>query len=255
MTHRQVDVGELGLSRETHLPQRGAGGHALAGLHHDAAARHVAVLGLPTAAVIDEHAVAALPPLHVAVGQEHALRFAVAAAKHLSRRRRQHPHALALRDHVGKAEIHAVVLVVDEGAAGVVARAGAGIMVDVLLDHAGLAYDAVEGQAQLHARLLLRGRRRRDRHAGREDEVQHAAHPCSLQSLKHRPGPIRCPMAAKVVSYGTALSRTGTQSAMKYLDIMRPPVDARPNAARAVGRRHKLVPSGVGVIGSEGTSI
>ena len=60
---RHVQVREFRLSREADRADPLARAHAGAPPHRNAAALHVAVLGMPPAAVVDAHAVAAFPAL------------------------------------------------------------------------------------------------------------------------------------------------------------------------------------------------
>ena len=122
----------------------------IAGLHRQAALRHVAILGLPAIAVIDHRAVAAfavVDALAAAFRDRHVL-DPVADAQHLAVGRREHLHPGLLRRHGGKADIGAVMALIGQRSALVILRGGRRIAVDIMLDEAGPADLAGHRQAQ-----------------------------------------------------------------------------------------------------------
>ena len=161
--------------------------HEFADLHCDAAFAQMRVLDFPAAPLVDHDRVARLAAgdgclayrAHVDVVH------AVALRAHSSWRRGKYgdtsPHGRDIR----QAYVRALVPVVTEVAASIIARAAAGIVVDVILHHARGADPAVEREGELH-RVGLRRARPGQRHR-RCLQQQHA-------NSSHR----ACPVPANV---------------------------------------------------------
>ena len=136
-----MEMRELGQAGQADLPDAVAGPQTVAGPHRDAALRHVAVLGLPAVAVIDHGAVAAFDVLDriLARRRDRDVRHAVADAQHRAGGRGQYVDARLLGGHRRDPEIRPVMALIGQSAAPVVPRGGRRVLVDVMLDEAGLA--------------------------------------------------------------------------------------------------------------------
>lgn len=136
------------------LPAR----HAIARRDRDRAFAHVAILAGPPVVVVDQHAVAALARRDVLRVRrpDRDVRHAVAHVDDAARRRGLHGDAGAHGGQRGNAEIGAAVPVVAHRPAGVILPARAGVAIDEVLDDAGLAQPAVDGQVEFEL-LRLRG--------------------------------------------------------------------------------------------------
>src|SRR5262245_2573888 len=136
-----MDMGKDGIAGEPDLTEPGAYGYAVAGTDDDAAELHVTVLRFPAVAVIDDDAVAAFPVLDAGfvIRVCTVVRHAVAHAHDLARRGGEDPDAVRHGEQRRDADVDAVMSVVSLAAAAIVPRRRAGIAVEVVLDHAGLA--------------------------------------------------------------------------------------------------------------------
>ena len=146
---------------KTDHPETIARLHALAGVHGDAAATQVRVLRLPAIAMVDYHGVA-----RFAAGHALAVVHAVANRAHTTRRRSKHRDARSVEGAIDDAEIGALVTVVGEEAAAVIARTRARVAVDVVLHDARGAHVARERQRQ--GRRGPAARRQERERGGRE---------------------------------------------------------------------------------------
>ncbi len=105
----------------------------------------------------DDDAVSALLSGH-ATEAEHAhvhIGHTVAHRLDDAGRGRQHRYALLLRGHRGNTQIDAVVPVICHRAAAVIFHTGRRIMIEILLDEAGLAEFAIERQCEAESVLLF----------------------------------------------------------------------------------------------------
>ena len=157
-------MGELRAPREADQPESGAHRHAVAAFHLHRALAHVAILGLPAAAVINPHAVAAVLPAEVHARDIGLILNPVPHADDRSGGGSNHPHTRPHRLERGQGEICAAMAVIGEVAAGEIPHAVAWVTVSILLDIAGLVQGAVHWQTDLD---ITRGGRK-----GRRDEDQ-----------------------------------------------------------------------------------
>ena len=178
-----MDVREHGLARLADQPQHGAGFDPLSWGHDDASLAHMAVLADPTAAVVEDHAVAAFAigdggiaaPLNPGIGHF------VAHPLHRARGRGDHSDALTHGHQVGDPDIGALVAVVAQQPAGMVARERAGIPVDVVLDETDRPHFTVDGQAEPRAGFLgCGGGGEYQRH--RDHEIEPSVHPSFVRA-------------------------------------------------------------------------
>ena len=135
----------------------------------------MAVLRLPAALVADSDAVAAIAPLQLrrAVPALQDVGHLVTQPQHHAGSGGEDVDPFALPRDRWQPEIGALVRVVAQRTAGEIGGLGAGIGIDIVLDHAVLAGSAVDRQGEAEGRLL---REDRGRSQGKgEGETGHVA--------------------------------------------------------------------------------
>ena len=168
-------MGELGQARHADQADRLAGLYPLSRRDREAAFAQVTVLRPPAVAVIEHDAVAAFAAPGDRRGQlvGEPVGNAVAREHHLAGRGGQHRHAARHVSQIADPEIGAVVTVVGEEPAAVVARSRSGIHIEVVLDEAVMTQAA--GDREVEAGGVGAGRRRRPAGRQRQDQDRPAA--------------------------------------------------------------------------------
>jgi hypothetical protein len=131
-----MDMGEGRLSGIPDLAKLLAGLDRVPLLHCHRALAHVAILGVPSAPVIEARAVSAFLPGDggpVGFGPQQMIGHTVAPADDDAWRRSQHGNAFLQVCRAAQANVGPFEPVIGLGPAGVILRAGPGIVIDILL--------------------------------------------------------------------------------------------------------------------------
>ena len=163
MPHADLQMRELGGTGKSHQAKTLSGLDLLAGLDRNRTALQMAVLGLETVRVRDDHGVASLTPLDpgLAAQRDLAFRLAVPHRAHRAIGHGQHWQAL-LHVAVRDPEVGARVLVIGKRTTSVVRILLRRVMVRVVLHHAQRGPGAVQGQ--LHGKSPGPGWQDNERH-------------------------------------------------------------------------------------------
>jgi len=163
MSHLEMKMRKFRVARKPDRTEPLTRLDGLARAHGDAALAQVRVLRFPAAAVSDDHRVARLPARDRGSAERSHARVlnAVAHRAHAPGCRREHAHPAPVGLRVDHADVGALVAVVREEAATVIARAGTRVAIDVVLYDACLADLAVQGKSERWSGLSMGERRQR----------------------------------------------------------------------------------------------
>ena len=133
-----MEVVILGVSGKADSAKNTAAPHFFAGPNGNGPSCQVAILRLPTIAMIDDKAIAALLPGHgVRPARSHRFVWnAVTDAQHSSSRRGYYRNTAPLIVHAQKPDVSAIVTIIGATAARIIGGTWAGIMIDIVLDRA-----------------------------------------------------------------------------------------------------------------------